>query len=116
MIVYILRRLLSALVLLFGVATLMFAILHFLPGDPTSVFLSPRVPPQIIERIRSEFGLDQPLLVQYWKWLNGLLHGQLGFSFTHQKAVAEVVHEAFENTALLAIAALLIEIALGILA
>ncbi len=116
MIGYILRRLLGALVLLFGVATLMFAILHFLPGDPTSVFLSPRVPPQVIERLKIEFGLDQPLSVQYWKWLNGLLHGQCGFSFTHQEAVAGVVLEAFKNTALLAVAALVFEVVLGVLA
>jgi peptide/nickel transport system permease protein len=113
---YIIRRLLGALLLLFGVATLVFIILHTLPGDPTAVFLSPRISPQIIERIKSEFGLDQPLAIQYWNWLKGLLHGRLGFSFTYQKDVAEVVFEAFKNTAWLAIAALLIEATLGILA
>lgn len=116
MIGYIIRRLLSALLLLFGVATLIFVILRALPGDPTTVFLSPRVSPQTIERLKSEFGLDQPLIVQYWNWLTGLLHGRLGFSFTHQKDVGEIVLEAFANTASLAVVALLIEVALGILA
>jgi peptide/nickel transport system permease protein len=116
MIGYIIRRLLSTLLLLFGVATLVFIILHTLPGDPTSVFLSPRVPPQVIERLKVEFGLDQPLTVQYWNWLKGILHGELGFSFTHQKDVLEIVFEAFGNTASLAIVALLIEITIGILA
>jgi peptide/nickel transport system permease protein len=116
MIGYIIRRLLGALLLLFGVATLVFVILHTLPGDPTTVFLSPRVSPEVIERLKVEFGLDQPLVIQYWNWLKGLLHGELGFSFTHQQDVAEIVSEAFGNTALLAIVALLIEVVIGILA
>jgi peptide/nickel transport system permease protein len=116
MIRYVIRRLLSAIVLLFGVATLIFIILHALPGDPTNVFLSPRISPQILERIKNQLGLDQPLAVQYWNWLKELLHGRLGYSFTHQQDVAGVVIEAFKNTASLAIAALFIEVAFGVLA
>ena len=116
MIRYVLRRMLGAMLLLFGVATLIFVILHTLPGDPTTVFLSPRVPPQVMERLKIEFGLDQPLIVQYWNWLKGILNGELGFSFTHQRDVSTIAFEAFRNTASLAIVALLIEVMIGILA
>lgn len=115
MIIYVVKRIFSALPILFGLLTLVFLITRLLPGDPTLLFISPKVPPEIASQLRTEFGLDQPLIVQYGKWLSGIAGGNLGYSFTHQRAVMDVIGRAFLNTALLAGAAITIQIFIGIL-
>lgn len=116
MIIYLIKRILSAIPILFGLITVVFVITRFLPGDPALLFISPKVPFHIAAQLRSEFGLDQPVMVQYGKWLSGMAHGNLGYSFTHQRAVVDVIGNAFLNTAVLAGAAILLEIVFGIIA
>ncbi|HSJ31780.1 MAG TPA: hypothetical protein VK933_10115, partial [Longimicrobiales bacterium] len=66
---FILKRLLGAIPLLLGIATIIFFVLNLAPGDPTSFYFNPNVPPEIIEQLRRNLGLDQPLHIQYFKWL-----------------------------------------------
>lgn len=80
MLAYTLRRLLLAIPTLFGVATMMFIIVHVLPGDPARVIAGPLATAQEVARIRHMLGLDRPLPVQYLNYLGNLLHGDLGTS------------------------------------
>lgn len=115
MITYIVKRILSAIPIMFGLVTLVFFITRLMPGDPATLFISPKMPPRVAMQLRAEFGLDQPVTVQYGRWLAGVAQGNFGFSFTHQRAVTEVVGRAFLNTALLAGSAIVIELVLGVL-
>ncbi len=110
------KRLLTAIPLLLGLLTLVFLVTRLLPGDPTLLFISPEVPAKVATQLRSEFGLNQTLFVQYVHWLGMVAHGNLGYSFTHQQPVLEVVLNAFENTAILSALAILLEIIIGVTA
>lgn len=115
MILYAIKRILAAIPIFFGLITVVFLMTRLLPGDPTLLFISPMVPPDIADQLRTEFGLDQPLFVQYAMWLAGIAEGNLGFSFTHQRAVVDVIGSALHNTAMLAAAAITIQIIVGVL-
>ena len=78
---YLTRRVLLTIPVLFGVATLVFALIHLVPGDPAQSMLGDSAPPQDVARLRQTLGLDEPLLVQYRSFLGGLLKGDLGRSF-----------------------------------
>ena len=109
------KRVASAIPLLFGLLTIVFLIAHLAPGDPVALFLSPTVSPQVAEELRKQFGLDEPLFVQYTDWLLNVLKGNLGVSFSHQRPVIEVIASFLPNTALLALTAIVIELVVGIL-
>lgn len=108
------RRTAEAVPLVFGVATLTFFLSRLAPGDVSSAFISPRMPPDVAESIQHQFGLDRPVAEQYLLWLRSVLQGDLGYSFTHSTSVTGVLKEAFPNTALLGVTALMIEILLAI--
>ena len=111
---YCLRRLLEALLLLFGLVTLVFFLSRLLPGDAASVFISPGVSPAVIDQLRQQFGLDRPPLEQFVCWLGAAARGEFGYSFAHHAPVAEVLAEVFPNTVVLGGAALILEIVLAI--
>ncbi|MFN2433406.1 MAG: ABC transporter permease [Gemmatimonadota bacterium] len=112
--VFILRRLLQAIPLLLGVATLLFLLLHLAPGDPTSIYFSPDIDPQVIELMRRNLGLDQPLHVQYWRWLSSFAQGDFGHSFAQGRPVSDILKEAVPNTLLLSAVALVIIFSVGL--
>ena len=113
---YILRRLLGAIPLLIGIATIIFFVLNLAPGDPTSFYFNPNVPPEIIEQLRRNLGLDQPLHVQYVKWLIAFFSGDWGHSFAQSRPVADVLFDALPNTLILTGTALVLVFAIGIVA
>ena len=121
---YVIKRLLQAIPLLLGIATVTFFIVHIAPGDPMDVYMEERyrreVDPQVIELLRKKYGLDQPLHVQYVKWLGNLAKGDLGESFRYRRPVASLIAERIPYTLQLAALALLFDalfgIALGIFA
>ncbi|HSH70763.1 MAG TPA: nickel ABC transporter permease [Deferrisomatales bacterium] len=114
------RRLLSLLPTVFGVVTLVFAFLHAVPGDPVEVMLGETARPADKELLRTELGLDRPLLEQYTGYLGGLAHGDLGRSFAYRKPVREVIAARLPATLQLAGWALVVAVAiafpLGVLA
>jgi peptide/nickel transport system permease protein len=112
---FLVRRILESLLLLFGVLTLVFFLSRLLPGDATTAFLSPNIPPAIVEQLKDQFGLNRSLVEQYLHWVTSACTGNFGFSFTRNAAVAEVIGDVFPNTLLLGSAALLLEIAMGML-
>ncbi|HEX2168401.1 MAG TPA: ABC transporter permease [Longimicrobiales bacterium] len=110
---FILRRLLGAIPLLLGIATIIFFILNLAPGDPTTFYYNPNVPPEIIEQLRRNLGLDQPLYIQYWKWLTSFFQGDFGHSLAQSRPVADVVFEALPNTLMLTGTALVLVFVIG---
>ena len=119
MIKFILKRILYAIPLLFGIATLLFFIIHIAPGDPMEMLtnqMQRHVPdPQIIEAFRIKYGLDQPIHIQYIKWLENLLSGDLGESFKHHRPVTTLIAERIPFTLQLTILALFFDAFFGII-
>ena len=95
---YIIRRLLQALLLLALLSVGMFLLIHALPGGPEQVIFNPRLSAAGRAAIRGRFGLDQPLYVQYLKWLGNAIVGDFGFSFVTNQPVSELLTERFPAT------------------
>jgi peptide/nickel transport system permease protein len=110
----IIRRVLSAAALLFGLASIVFLLAHIAPGDPAARMLSPTIPASAAEEVRRQFGLDEPLARQYFDWLANALSGNLGVSFSHFRPVTAVILDVLPNTAILAFAAIALELVIGI--
>jgi peptide/nickel transport system permease protein len=117
---YLIRRLLLTIPVLFGVATLVFSLIHLVPGDPVQAMLGDSASPQDIAELRERLGLDRPLLVQYGAFLKGVTRGDLGASLRTNQTVTAAITERLPATLELAFAAMgvaiLISIPLGILA
>ncbi|HET7274695.1 MAG TPA: ABC transporter permease [Longimicrobiaceae bacterium] len=115
MISYLVRRVLGAIPLLLGVLTIIFFIIHLAPGDPTARFFNPNVPPEIIAQMRANLGLDQPLHIQYWKWLTSFLTGDWGYSFGQMRPIADILPGVLWNTVQLMLISLIIIFVVGML-
>jgi peptide/nickel transport system permease protein len=112
---YLLRRVLLAIPLIFGIVTLLFFVINLAPGDPTLIMVRPGMRPEVIAQMRANFGLDQPLPVRYVKWLAALAQGDFGYSYSHSRPVASVIRDMLPNTLLLSTAALALAFVVGIL-
>lgn len=99
--------------LLLGVVTLTFALLHAAPGDPTTAYFNPNVPADVLEAMRRNLGLDEPLHVQYLKWVGAFFTGDFGHSFSQHRPVAAAVADALPNTLLLSGVSLVLIFVLG---
>lgn len=115
---YILKRLLQAIPLLLGIATITFTMVHLAPGDPMDMYIEQRmqrdVDPEVIELLRKKYGLDQPLPVQYAKWIGNVARGDLGESFRYRRPVAKLIAERVPYTLQLAALALALDALIGI--
>jgi ABC-type dipeptide/oligopeptide/nickel transport system permease component len=120
MIHFLTRRLLLTIPVLLGVATLVFSLIHLVPGDPVQAMLGDSASPSDIADLRGRLGLDRPLYVQYGSFLRGLAAGNLGVSLRTNQPVAAAIAERLPATVELAVAAMivavLVAIPLGILA
>lgn len=113
MLPYIARRLLYAIPTLLGVTFLVFVSVRLIPGDPAVAIAGERATPELIEQVRLELGLDQPLLTQYGRFLLGLVQGDLGTSLRTRLPVAPEVWRRLGQTLLLAAASLLLASVVG---
>lgn len=117
---YILRRLLLTIPVLFGLTIIVFLILHIAPGDPALVVAGPTAPPDVVENVRQRLGLDDPLIVQYGRYLSNALQGDLGRSLVNRRLVSNEIKEALPNTLELVFVAsvwsIAVAIPLGVLA
>lgn len=113
---YIIRRLLETIPVLIGITLLLFLLLYVVPGDPARVMVPKGASPQVIKNIQEKFGLDQPLYIQYFKYLGNILKGDFGISYRFRRPVIDILAEHYPNSVKLALAAILIEIIIGILA
>ncbi len=111
---YIGRRLLGAIPVLWGVATLVFVVMRLLPGDPAALMLSESGgSAQAVAELRHSLGLDAPLVVQYGRYLFDLLRGNLGTSLFSHRPVVTIIAEQLSSTIELAVAAMLVAAGLG---
>ncbi len=117
---YLVRRLLLTIPVLLGVATLVFALIHLVPGDPAQSMLGEGASQEEIDQLRQKLGLDRPLLVQYQSFLTGLVRGDLGSSFRYGTPVTREIRDRLFRTFQLAFAAMFVAmlsaVPLGILA
>jgi peptide/nickel transport system permease protein len=111
---FLVRRLLLTVPVLLGVATLVFSLIHIIPGDPAAAMLGESADPAQIARLRHELGLDRPLHQQYFGYLAGLLHGDLGHSLRTAQSVTQVIGERAPATIELAVVAMLVAIVVAI--
>jgi peptide/nickel transport system permease protein len=109
------RRLLGAIPLVLGILTLIFFLMHLAPGDPTSRYFDPNISPQVIEQMRQNMGLDQPVPIQYVKWMGAFLTGDFGYSFGQMRPVAEILPEVMWNTLQLTLMSLVVTFGVGML-
>src|SRR5262245_5092592 len=96
------------------VVTVVFFLIHLIPGDPASAMLGPDAGPAQIEATRRQFGLDQPLYVQLLGFYGRVLTGDLGHSYFLNRPVSQVLWERAEPTLLLTLSALLVAVAVGV--
>lgn len=120
MLSYIVRRIALTIPVLLGVATLVFLLIHLVPGDPAEAMLGDSASPADLADLRTKLGLDEPVLTQYRHFLTGLVKGDLGRSFRYDTPVTQEILQRLGPTAQLALAAMavamIIALPLGIIA
>ena len=111
---YLVRRLLLTLPVLIGVATLVFALIHLVPGDPAQSMLGEGASEEEVAQLRHRLGLDRPLLAQYRSFMTGLVRGDLGTSFRYGTPVTREIRDRLFRTMQLAVSAMAVAIAIAI--
>jgi peptide/nickel transport system permease protein len=114
MAVYLVRRLAAAVMILLGVSFITFFLLYVLPADPVRQIAGRSATAETVENIRAELGLDQPFLVQYGRYLGGLVQGDLGRSYLQRTEVAELIASRLPPTLLLMAAGIAAELVIGL--
>ena len=99
---YILKRLLSAIPVLFGISVIVFVIMAMIPGDPATAILGSYATPENVEKLNRDLGLDKPMVQRYFIWLGNMVQGDFGRSFSLNRDVLDEVLERFGATLILA--------------
>lgn len=110
-----LRRLLESVVILIGVALLIFIMLRVIPGNPIETMMGEHASQSTIDRMTAELGLDQPIHIQFFRYISGALRGDFGTSYSLGKPVSSLMRSAFGNTLKLSVMASLFAWVIGIL-
>ncbi|GGM59901.1 peptide/nickel transport system permease protein [Halarchaeum rubridurum] len=110
---YYARRTVVSVLLIFAIATFLFFAFRFMPGDYATLLLQQGASPEQVAKVRQMWGLDQPLYVQYFKWLGNMLQGNAGMSRQFNKPVLEVVLPALRNSLIVALPGVLVAFVLG---
>lgn len=109
MLTYALRRLIGMIPLLFLISVVVFTLAKMMPGDALTGRIDPHeTKAEYIAEMREKLGYNDPLVVQYGRWISGVVQGDLGRSFIHQMPITEMIGERFPNTIILAVFSLLI--------
>ena len=111
----ILARILQAILVMLGVALLIFIMLRIVPGNAIVTMMGEHAKLETIERMTRELGLDQPVYVQFWRYITGALRGDFGTSYALNRSVSELIGLAFPNTLRLAVAAAIVAWITGII-
>jgi peptide/nickel transport system permease protein len=112
----IVRRFFQLILLLVGISFLVFTSMYIAPGDPATIIAGPTASQSDIEAIREDLGLNDPFLVQYGRYMNGLFHGDLGYSYQTKQPVWDAIMTRFPNTLKLAIASIIVAVIIGVVA
>src|SRR6202041_3302817 len=114
MLAYLVRRIVFGAAVLIGTSIITFAIAFVVPADPAIAMAGAKADPQTLATIRTELGLDQPVYVQYARYLDRAIHGDLGRSYIRRESVTTLIADRFPATAVLAAAAMALSLILGI--
>src|SRR6266851_5318847 len=115
MLTYIAQRLLHAVPVLLGISVLSFLMLHLIPGDPVTIFAGDKpLTPERAAELRHQYGLDRPLLVQYWDYTSHAARGDLGRGLRSQRPVLDSILEVLPGTVQLTLSALAFATAIGV--
>ncbi|MBS5880172.1 MAG: ABC transporter permease [Clostridium sp.] len=112
---FIIKRLLTSILVIIGVTIVIFSLVHMAPGDPVQMMAGLDAKEEDIEAFRAKMGMDKPLIVQYFNYVKGLLHLDLGKSIITNKNISDEIFFRFRNTAELAVAGMLISSVFGII-
>ena len=111
---YLLRRLFTSILVLFGISMLVFSVIHLVPGDVTMAILGrQKVTEEKVAELREQLGLNDPLYVQYGRYLSKALRGDLGVSIRNNLSVSEAISEQLPSTFALALSALTVALIIG---
>lgn len=110
---YVLKRLLGLIPTLLIVAVLVFLFVHLLPGDPARLIAGPEADAQVIALVRQQLGLDQPLHVQFWRYITHVLQGDFGTSMVSRRPVSEAIASRFLPTLWLTITSMIWAVLFG---
>ena len=110
---YIIKRILLLIPVLLGVSILSFSLIHLAPGDPARTIAGEHASPEILQVIQEKYGLDKPLVTQYWVWLRQVLKGDLGRSIVTNERIAKQILDRFPATVELTFFSMFIAIAVG---
>ncbi len=111
---YLLRRLAWAVPTLLLVGLLVFLLMRLVPGDPALLILGDSATPEQLAALRAQYGLDQPILVQFFYWLGQVLHGDLGTSITSGEAVLPLLLQRFQVSASIVLVAVALAVLLAV--
>lgn len=111
---YVMKRLLSTIIVLLVMSVVVFLIIHLIPGDPAVIYAGIGAPAETVETVRKTMGLDQPLIVQYFKWIGGVFKGDFGTSLSTKEPVLPVLVSKFVATLKLSVCGAVLAIVCGI--
>lgn len=111
---YITRRLIHALFVIWGCATLVFFLLRMIPGDPVIQMLGPEYTPEAAVALRHKLGLDEPLVTQYVRWMSNVVRGDLGGSIASGETVADAIKAGVPKTASLTLVSFVIALSIAL--
>lgn len=114
MLAYIARRLASTVFVMAIVAVIIFLLLRLAPGDPVAILVGDNASPEQITAIRQHLGLDDPLIVQFWRWASRVLVGDLGISIFSNEPVSKLVLQRLEPTLSLAATTILLAVVIAV--
>ena len=115
MLSYIVRKLFYSVLILFGVITVTFLLMYVIPGDPARLMLGQRADVASIEAIRKQLGLDDPLYIQYVRFIGKAIQGDLGRSYSSNRDVLKTIVETFPATGILAVSSIILSTIVGVL-
>ena len=113
---YVIKRLLGLIPTLFIVSVLVFLFIHMLPGDPARLIAGPEADVQVIELVRQQLGLDQPLYLQFWHYITNAIQGDFGLSMVSRRPVADEIASRFMPTLWLTITSMVWAVLFGMAA
>lgn len=111
---YIIRRLIHSVIIVWGCATLVFFLMRAIPGDPIIQMLGPEYTPEAADALRHKLGLDEPVWIQYFKWMGDALRGDFGSSITGAESVGGAIASGLPKTMSIALLAFLIATAIAV--
>ncbi|GAA0345384.1 ABC transporter permease [Bacillus carboniphilus] len=111
---FIINRILSGILVIFGISIFSFLLIHFIPGDPVKIMLGINASPEQVEKLTNHLGLDQPLFVQYGQYITNAFQGDFGTSLKTGRPVLTEILDRFPETVKLAVFGLFIAVVIGI--